>query len=165
MAQDPLISLRATVLATDVPLARRQAALRSLEDRVARQALRRIQTPITRSARLGRRRRGLYVSELERLEPFAEGRSIGDVVTDIARALIELNSQPQNVDFGWDQQRGPVVSVTFIPGDQPKLDALEQKLVSNWPNVTAAYANPEPRERRKILLFLHDQTKTAAPKN
>jgi hypothetical protein len=159
MEKDRLDKLRELILHDGTPVHERRAALGRFEDMIGRKAVQRLRTPITRSARIGKQRRGIYINELDRLEYYARGETIGDVLAALSKALVAVKSQPTAFDFGWDKSRGPVVGVGFVEDEAPRLVDFQDAVREHYAEAVVTRADLAADNESKLLVFLgQDET-------
>lgn len=149
-----LDKLRELICHPGTPATERRAALDRLEALLTGGDAPQARTRVTRSTRIGRSRRPLALDELERLEPYALGRSHGEVVAELARACVLCGCRPDRIDLGWHSQEGPVVAVCFTSQPMPELQAF-QKAVALWlPAAKVTLSTFVADGERRLLVFL-----------
>lgn len=152
--QSRLDKLRELICHAGTPPAERRAALDRLEALLAGGDLPGPRTRVTRSTRIGRTRRLLPLDELERLEPYALGRTYGEVVAELARACALCSCRPDRIDLGWHPEEGPVAAVCFELQPMPDLDAFHRAILLWLPSAKVTLSTFVADEERRILVFL-----------
>ena len=151
-----LDKLRALILHADTPEAERRAALDRLERLLAgHDGAFRPRTQLTRSVRIGRRRRRLPIDECTRLEAYAAGLSFGDCIGRVAAACVPHGVLPGRIDFGrhGDLDR-PVIAVEFPLPDAPDANAFSASVRARFQDARVNLANEHAAGERIFLVYL-----------
>ncbi|MCS6779775.1 MAG: hypothetical protein NZ555_08745 [Geminicoccaceae bacterium] len=149
-----LQKLRELICHAGTPAAERRAALDRLEALARGEDAPLARTVVTRSARIGRSRRPLPLDELERLEPYALGRSFGEVAAELARACLLSGCRPDRIDLGWHAQEGPVAAVCFASQPMPDLDRFRGAIRLWLPEAKVTLSTFVAEGERRILVFM-----------
>lgn len=149
-----LDKLRELICHAGTPPTERRAALDRLEAVLTGGDLPGPRTRVTRSTRIGRSRRPLPLDELERLEPYALGRTHGEVVAELARACALCSCRPDRIDLGWHPEEGPVAAVCFELQPMPDLDAFRRAITLWLPEAKVTLSSFVADGERRILVFL-----------
>lgn len=149
-----LDKLRELICHAGTPPTERRAALDRLEAVLTGGDLPGPRTRVTRSTRIGRSRRPLPLDELERLEPYALGRTHGEVVAELARACALSSCRPDRIDLGWHPEEGPVAAVCFQLQPMPDLDAFRRAITLWLPEAKVTLSTFVAEGERRILVFL-----------
>jgi hypothetical protein len=149
-----LDKLRELICHPGTPPAERRAALDRFEAMLTGEDAPGPQTRVTRSTRIGRSRRPIPLDELERLEPYALGRTHGEVVTELARACALCTCRPDRIDLGWHPQEGPVAAVCFQTRPMPDLEAFRRAIALWLPQAMVTLSTFLADGERRILVFL-----------
>lgn len=110
--------------------------------------------PVTRSVRIGPRRRKSIVDEWTRLEEYAGDRTYGEVIATIYRACRQCTVLPLNLDFGIHDSDEAVVAVTFHSSNLPNGLDMQDALRENWPGARVSATTEQGKDDRTYLLYL-----------
>jgi hypothetical protein len=149
-----LDKLRELICHPGTPPAERRAALDRLEAMLTGADEPGPRTRVTRSTRIGRSRRAIPLDELERLEPYAMGRTYGEVVAELARACALCTCRPDRIDLGWHPEEGPVAAVCFAGQPMPDLEAFRRAIGLWLPEAKVTLSTLVAEGERRILVFL-----------
>lgn len=149
-----LDKLRDLICHPGTPPAERRAALDRLEAMLSGDDQPGPRTRVTRSTRIGRSRRPIPLDELDRLEPYALGRTHGEVVTELARACLLARCRPDRIDLGWHPEEGPVAALCFTTQALPELDAIRAAVALWLPQAKVTLSTFVAEGERRILVFL-----------
>ena len=132
---DRLDKLRRLITHDGTPEAERSVALKRLEAMLGQGSLPEASDAgyITRSVRIGHRRRPINLDEFSRLELYTPEASYGDVVRDIHLACQASGAIPSGVDFGFHQSDEAVVALRFKSGMMGDPLDLQSELRAFWP--------------------------------
>jgi hypothetical protein len=158
-----LDKLRELICHPATPPAERRAALDRLEAMLSGEDGPRPRTRVTRSTRIGRSRRPIPLDELDRLEPYALGRTHGEVVAELARACALCTCRPDRIDLGWHPEEGPVAAVCFSAQPMPDLDAFRRAIGLWLPQAKVTLSTFVAEGERRILVFLAPGSGEAPP--
>ena len=110
--------------------------------------------PVTRSVRIGRRRQRVVVGEWERLEPYVDGMTYGDVIAEIYRACRVCNVQPLTIDFGFHDSTEAVIAIDFSAKALPNGLDLQDALRVKWSRARVSTTTSQGESERTYLLYL-----------
>lgn len=159
-----LDKLRTLIVHDGTPAAERQAALDRLERLlVGHDGTVRQRTELTRSARIGRRRRRLPIDEWTRLEPYAGGLSLGECIGRLAAACSAHGLLPQRIDFGrHGPDDRPVIAVQFPLQEAPDPNGFSARVREHFPEASVNLANQHAQGERVFLVYLPGRVADAA---
>lgn len=149
-----LDKLRDLICHPGTPAPERRAALGRLEAALTGADRPAPRTLVTRSTRIGRSRRPLPLDELDRLEPYALGRTHGEVVAELARACRLAACRPDRIDLGWHPEEGPVAALCFRGQPLPDLDAVRGAVALWLPAAKVTLSTFLADGERRILVFM-----------
>jgi hypothetical protein len=150
-----LDKLRELITHDGTPAAERRSALERLERLIAgHDGTGMPPTRITRSARIGHRRRALHLDELARLDPFTDQLSFADCIAAIARACAAHGVMPSVIDFGCRNEHQPVVAAGFLIEEAPNVVAFAAAIAEALPGTGVNLAEHSGPGERRFLLYL-----------
>ncbi|MEZ5824698.1 MAG: hypothetical protein R3C97_08160 [Geminicoccaceae bacterium] len=151
-----LEKLRRLITHDGTPEAERSAALKRLEAMIGHGT-----SPdappggyVTRSVRIGHRRRPIALDEFSRLEHYTPDATYGDVVRDIHLACQASSAIPSGVDFGFHQTDEAVVALRFRAGMMGNPMDLQEELRHFWPNARVNLSQQDLGEEKILLVYL-----------
>ncbi len=158
MAASPCLldKLRALIVHDGTPATERQAALDRLERLlVGHDGAVRQRTELTRSARIGRRRRRLPIDEWTRLEAYAGELTFGACIGRLAAACAPSGVLPERIDFGRHGAGDrPVIAVQFPLSEAPDPNAFAAAIRDHFQGASVNLANEHAAGERVFLVYL-----------
>ncbi|MCB9943327.1 MAG: hypothetical protein H6851_06855 [Geminicoccaceae bacterium] len=109
---------------------------------------------ITRSVRIGHRRRPTAIDEFVRLELYTPEHTYGDVIRDIYLACQASNAIPFGVDFGFHQSDEAVIAIRFRAGMMGDPMDFQSEIRHHWPKARVTLSTQEKVDERILLLYL-----------
>ena len=155
MLSGKLQKLRSLILHESTPAGERRAALARLESALSPDVpTSSVQASITRSTRIGHRRRKTVIDEFARLDLYTPDTTYGDTIRDIHAACRACRSFPTGIDFGYHDSDEAVVAVRFKAGSVPDPMALQEEMRSYWPGMRITLTTQDEDVERTLLFYL-----------
>lgn len=110
--------------------------------------------PVTRSVRIGPRRRKSIVSEWNRLDDYAGGRTYGEAIATIYQACKACKVMPVSIDFGFHGSDEAVVAVNFLSSHLPNGLDLQEALRLSWAGARVSATIEQGKDERTYLFYL-----------
>lgn len=149
-----LDKLRALITHDGTPANERRAALERLERLVrGHDGPTSITTRITRSVRIGQRRRSTAVDERSRLSTYTQALTISECVARIARACGPHGRLPQQIDFGCHDGDKPVIAVHFPSEEAPNALEFSAAISGTMAETRVNLANRADPGEKLFLLY------------
>lgn len=149
-----LDKLRTMITHDGTPANERRAALERLERLVrGHDGPTTIATRITRSVRIGHKRRMSAVDERARLGAYTQALTLGDCIGRIARACGQHGRLPQQIDFGCHDGDKPVIAVHFPAEEAPNALEFSSAIGGTMPETRVNLANRADPGERLFLLY------------
>lgn len=150
-----LDKLRALIIHDGTPANERRAALERLERLVrGHDGPSTIATRITRSVKIGHKRRSTAIDERARLAAYTEVLTFGDCVARIARACGGQGRLPQQIDFGCHDGDRPVIAVHFPADEAPNALEFSAAVTGVLADCRVNLANIAPAGEKLFLVYL-----------
>lgn len=144
-----LDKLKAMIVHDGTPTNERSAALERLIKMITDGG-----GPVTRSVRIGTRRRRSVIDELGRIDPYAGDRTYGETIGSIHRACKTCSVLPISIDFGFHDSDEAVVAVSFASSGLPNGLDFQDALRLDWPKARVSATIQQGQADRTYLLYL-----------